>query len=132
MGDDDGQGAGNTSPFDTPKCLAASGIYPRLVSLVCHHQHRHQRRRLQRWQPWRDRTARGGWGSGTWESKGAVDNHTKCCHLPFVRFCHLPYRRISIRVCVSLCLHLFPTLSLPLFHSLCVRVGVLGWLASKL
>lgn len=89
---------------------------------VCHHQHRHQRRRLLRWQPWRDRRSKGEWSGERGEAKGAVDNHTKCCHLPFVRFCHLPYRRIFIWECVSVSC----CLSFPLFLSLALTVCVCG------
>lgn len=113
-GGDDGAGADHSSPFGTPKCLAASGIYPRLLSPSA---------RLDSTSPGRTclslsvsaiiniginavacdvgnpgETAgrRGKWRGKRGEAKGAVDNHTKCCHLPFVRFCHLPYRRIFI------------------------------------
>lgn len=49
------------------------------------------------------------------------DNHTKCCHLPFVRFCHLPSKNeqyMNVSQCLSLYLYLY----------LCVRRWVEnGW-----
>lgn len=145
----DGARADHSSPFGTPKCLAASGIYPRLLSpsarldstspgrtclslCVCHHQHRHQRRRLLRWQPWRDRRSKGEVERGERGRRRGlliIILNAAICHLWGFATCPIEgysSESVSMSLAVSLFLYFSPS------HSLCACVGVLGWLASKL
>jgi len=60
-----------------------------------------------------------------------ADNHTKCCHLPFVRFCHLPF---MARMCCLCAVSFARWRAVSFAHSVwaCAEAWTPWFLASKL